>query len=403
MRRSLDTIFVGNENFKVWIRDSAGRLLYGNAPPNVVAALPGNEMVLRADDGAQLRGLRSRLDGTALEGAELIVAIGVKRGSQLLSGFATALILICAVWVTATVVLAAWAVRRSLASVRHLSAQAARIQPDNLALRLPAQGIDKELQEFAHTFNSTLGRVQLAYQQLESFNANVAHELRTPLATLINGTEVTLSCARSADELREVLASHLEELETLKVLVNDMLFLARADGGELALDLQDVQVSDEFKRVADYFEAVLDEAGLGLDQEGDAQVLANPGLLRRAIANLLSNAIKATPRGDRLRLECRRQDSQIVIQVRNPGIPIPAATLSRIFERFYRADDARSRRSEGHGLGLAIVRAIARMHGGHVLAESDERSTVVGFTLARKASGPRSAPHRRPLSVKPGA
>ena len=277
-----------------------------------------------------------------------------------------ALILICAVWVTATVVLAAWAVRRSLASVRHLSAQAARIQPDNLALRLPAQGIDKELQEFAHTFNSTLGRVQLAYQQLESFNANVAHELRTPLATLINGTEVTLSCARSADELREVLASHLEELETLKVLVNDMLFLARADGGELALDLQDVQVSDEFKRVADYFEAVLDEAGLRLDQEGDAQVLANPGLLRRAIANLLSNAIKATPRGDHLRLKCRRQDSQIVIQVRNPGIPIPAATLSRIFERFYRADDARSRRSEGHWLGLAIVRAIARMHGGHV-------------------------------------
>ena len=108
-------------------------------------------------------------------------------------------------------------------------------------------------------------------------------------------------------------------------------------------------------------------------------------------------------RGERLRLECRRQDGQIVIQVRNPGIPIPAATLSRIFERFYRADDARSRRSEGHGLGLAIVRAIVRMQGGNVLAESDERSTVVGFTLAGKASGPLSAPHRQALSARPGA
>lgn len=229
--------------------------------------------------------------------------------------------------------------------------------------------------------------MQLAYQQLESFNANVAHELRTPLATLINGTEVTLSCPRSATELREVLASHLEELETLKGLVNDMLFLARADGGELAPDLQTVQLSEEFARVADYYDALLDEAGLGLEQTGDAQVCANPRLLRRAIANLISNAIKATPRGQRLRLECRRLDDEVVIQVRNPGAPIPAATLPWIFERFYRADDARSRRNEGHGLGLAIVRAIARMHDGRVLASSDEHGTVVGFTIRHKMNG----------------
>src|SRR3546814_21143890 len=105
------------------------------------------------------------------------------------------------------------------------------IGPDNLKVRLPEGGIDRELREFTHTFNKMLARVQAAYQQMEGFNADVAHELRTPLATLINGTEVTLSSERSIEELSDVMASNLEELHGLKALINDMLFLARADGG----------------------------------------------------------------------------------------------------------------------------------------------------------------------------
>src|SRR3546814_193457 len=216
-----------------------------------------------------------------------------------------------------------------------------------------------------------LARVQAAYQQMEGFNADVAHELRTPLATLINGTEVTLSSERSIEELRDVMASNLEELHGLKALINDMLFLARADGGETARDLRPVMVRDEIDQVVEYYEAALEEAGVRLVVDGNVQVHANSRLLRRAIANLVSNAIKATPNGQTILARCAQDDQFVEISLRNPGTPIHRDALPRIFDRFFRADDARSGRADGHGLGLAIVSAIARMHGGAAFAKSE--------------------------------
>ena len=383
LRSALDNIMVGHGNLKTWITLADGSVFYGDAPPVDVRPLSGREIRLHSQDGWNMRGLRVPLEGTLLPGAELTVAVNLRPGTQFLYAFATALVLICATWVGATLVLSAWAVRRSLSPIRRLSQQAARIQPDNLAVRLPEQGIDRELREFTHTFNGMLGRVQTAYQQMEGFNADVAHELRTPLATLISGAEVILSSPRSEQELREVLESNLEELEGLKALVNDMLFLARADGGEPAGDLQEVDVRREVARVAEYYEAALDEAGVSLTAHGGANLMANPRLLRRAIANLLSNAIRATPRGRGIDLYCITRQEEIEIRVRNPGAPIAAEALPRIFDRFYRGDDARSRRADGHGLGLAIVRAIARMHGGNAFARCGGQGTEVGFTLSR--------------------
>ncbi|QKH36578.1 heavy metal sensor histidine kinase [Achromobacter pestifer] len=383
LRGALDNIMVGHGNLKTWITLADGSVFYGEAPPVDVRPLSGREIRLHSQDGWNMRGLRVPLEGALLPGAELTVAVNLRPGTQFLYAFATALVLICAVWVGATLVLSAWAVRRSLSPIRRLSQQAARIQPDNLAVRLPEQGIDRELREFTHTFNGMLGRVQTAYQQMEGFNADVAHELRTPLATLISGTEVILSSRRSEQELREVLESNLEELEGLKALVNDMLFLARADGGEPAGDLQEVDVRREVARVAEYYEAALDEAGVSVTAHGAATLMANPRLLRRAIANLLSNAIRATPRGRGIDLYCITRQDEIEIRVRNPGAPIAAQALPRIFDRFYRGDDARSRRADGHGLGLAIVRAIARMHGGNAFARCGGQGTEVGFTLSR--------------------
>jgi len=178
-------------------------------------------------------------------------------------------------------------------------------------------------------------------------------------------------------------------LEDLKTLVNDMLFLARADRGEQAADQVPVSLAAEARRVADYYEAALEERGVVLRCEGDAIVAANAGLVRRALANLISNAIKATPRGGEIVLACQPQPQGARVEVRNPGDPIPAADLPRIFDRFFRSGQARAPRSEGHGLGLAIVRAIARMHGGEVDAASGPGGTVVGITLRGPApTGP---------------
>lgn len=378
---TLDNMRAGHGNLDIWINDAAGRPIYGQQAPRVLQTLPGQQLLLENAAGMRMRGLQVPLDTRSLPGARMIVAVSTRASSQFLYAYGSALLLICALWIGATVVLAAWAVRRTLAPAKRLSAQAARIQPDNLALRLPTTGIDRELLDFVHSFNRSLDRLQNAYQQMEGFNADVAHELRTPLATLINGAQVMLSAPRSTNELREALASNLEELEALKTLVNDMLFLARADRGEAAADLVPTWLEQEIARVANYYEAMLEEQGLQLQQSGSAQVQANPGLIRRALANLISNAIKAAPPGGLIRISCASDHRHATLHVHNPGTPIPAADLPRIFDRFFRLNQARNPRSEGHGLGLAIVRAIALMHGGQVHATSDRNGTEIGLTL----------------------
>ncbi|WP_338880877.1 heavy metal sensor histidine kinase [Achromobacter veterisilvae] len=378
---TFDEMRAGQGQLGIWILDAQGKVVYGGAAPETLETLPDRQVVLQAPDGGRMRGLRVDMNDRILPGAQLTVAVSTRSSSQFLYAYGTALALICALWVGATVVLAAWAVRRSMAPARRLSEQAARIQPDNLSRRLPLEDTDRELHELVRSFNRTLERLQEAYQQMEGFNADVAHELRTPLATLINGAQVMLSSPRSGDELRDALESNLEELEDLKTLVNDMLFLARADRGERAADLKPVSLAAEALRVAEYYEATLEEHGVSLRCEGDAAVAANPGLVRRALANLISNAIKATPRGGEIVLSCSASPAGARVEARNPGPPIPAADLPRIFDRFFRSGQARAPRSEGHGLGLAIVRAIARMHGGEVDAASDARGTVVGITL----------------------
>ncbi|WP_255469303.1 heavy metal sensor histidine kinase [Achromobacter sp. UMC46] len=383
---TFDEMRAGQGQLGIWIVDAQGKAVYGGPAPETLDTVGGHQVVLQAADGGRMRGLRVAMNDRILPGAQLTVAVSTRTSSQFLYAYGTALVLICALWVGATVVLAAWAVRRSMAPTRRLSELAARIQPDNLSRRLPLEDTDRELHELVRSFNRTLERLQAAYQQMEGFNADVAHELRTPLATLINGAQVMLSSPREAGELRDALESNLEELEDLKKLVNDMLFLARADRGELAADLAPVSLAAEARRVAEYYEAMLDEHGVRLRCEGDATVAANPGLVRRALANLISNAIKATPAGHDIVLRCSESPAGARVEVRNPGRPIPPADLPRIFDRFFRSGHTRAPRSEGHGLGLAIVRAIAQMHGGDVDAVSDARGTVVGITLRGRAA-----------------
>ena len=301
-------------------------------------------------------------------------------------------------WVGATVMLAAWAVRRSMAPARRLSEQAARIQPDNLAPRLPLQDTDRELQDFVRSFNRTLDRLQSAYQQMEGFNADVAHELRTPLATLINGTQVMLSSPRDAAELRDALESNLEVLEDLKTMVNDMLFLARADRGERAADLSAISLAAEARRVAEYYDAALEERGIRLRCEGDAAVAANPGLVRRALANLISNAIKATPAGHEILLRCRPSPAARV-EVRNPGSIAPADLPASSTVSSARAGPCP--RTEGHGLACHRPRhrPHARRRRGRPLHRQRNRDRHHAARADRQTS--RHAPSRRRAAHAP--
>ncbi|MYZ42536.1 heavy metal sensor histidine kinase [Schauerella aestuarii] len=382
--RSIDNLLGGHEHLKAWIIDPSGASVYGGALPQIQPSTSEGEyrVMTPADDA--MRGMTSAFAAGALTDYRLIVATDTVTGDRLLYAFGTALMVICAIWVVGVSIFAAWAVRRSMSAIGRLSEQAARIRPDDLSVRLPVESIDRELRELSLAFNKTLDRVQGAYRQMEGFNADVAHELRTPLATLISGSEIALSRSRSAEELREVVSSNLEELEAMQLMVNDMLFLARADRGEPALDRAVISVRDEVAIVLDYYEAMLDSANISVQVVGAARATASPRLMRRAISNLVSNAIKATPSGQNISIWIRCESNTVQVEVRNPGDGIAQDMLGKIFDRFYRGDSARADRPEGHGLGLAIVRAIARMHGGDTFARSGASWSEVGFSIQRE-------------------
>jgi two-component system heavy metal sensor histidine kinase CusS len=282
-----------------------------------------------------------------------------------------------------------WIARVGLRPLRQLSRDAQALQPNTLAQRLATAELPVELRDLAGAFNGALGRLENAYQQLEGFNADVAHELRTPLANLIGSTQVALSRKRDAAQFQEVLQSNLEELERLRSIVNDMLFLARADQGEAATALAECVVAGEVQKTLDFFEFLLDEKNIAVQVEGDLRASATMerALFRRAMSNLVQNAITHSSPGSRLVVRIRPEERFVWVTITNAGETIAEAHLQRLFDRFYRVDAARNdaQGEHGFGLGLAIVKAIARMHGGGVTVRSEDGLTTIGFSLLRSA------------------
>ncbi|MCU7650822.1 heavy metal sensor histidine kinase [Pseudomonas piscis] len=276
-----------------------------------------------------------------------------------------------------------WVARIGLKPLIKLSQEAQRLAPPRLSGRLQLSPLPPELSQFVNSFNSTLERVEVAYSRLESFNADVAHELRSPLTNLIGQTQVALTRGRSAEHYFEVLQSNLEELERLRSIVNDMLFLASADQGSKATKLTSASLATEVATTLDYLDFILEDAQVRVEVEGDAQVRIEVAHLRRALINLLSNAVQHTAAGEVIRVRIEVQERQVAIAVSNPGQDIATEHLPRLFERFYRVDASRSNSGANHGLGLAIVKAIALMHGGDVFVHSDRGINTFGLYLPR--------------------
>ena len=292
-----------------------------------------------------------------------------------------ALISLAIVGVLLASALGYWVARIGLKPLIKLSHEAQRLTPPLRAGRLRLSPLPPELEQFVDSFNSTLERVEMAYSRLESFNADVAHELRSPLTNLIGQTQVALTRGRSAEHYFEVLQSNLEELERLRSIINDMLFLASADQGNKATKLTSTSLADEVATTREYLDFILEDAQVQVQVSGDAQVQIEVAHLRRALINLLSNAVQHTGPGQVIKVRIEVEEHLVSIGVTNPGSPIAIEHLPRLFERFYRVDASRSNSGNNHGLGLAIVKAIALMHGGDVFVRSDRGMNTFGICL----------------------
>jgi two-component system heavy metal sensor histidine kinase CusS len=323
---------------------------------------------------------------------KLVVGSDCERTQQMLRHFG---IVLAGLIFVSTIVVAALSLavtRIGLAPLTRLSREAAQLRPSNRRQRLHADALPEELHELATSFNGALERLDRAYERLESFNADVAHELRTPVSILIGQTQVALTRDRSVEQLRQTLQSNLEEFERLRVIVNDMLFLSRSDRGERASDLTEVSLRAEVSRMLEFLEMPLEEAQLNVAVHGDATARVNTSLFGRAMSNLFVNAIQHSPPRTSLQVTITPLPAQVEIAVSNPGEPIDPVAREHIFDRFYRLQEARSNSHENHGLGLSIVKAVAEMHGGAVFVRSANGFNTFGFSVAVDHDATRGQP-----------
>jgi two-component system heavy metal sensor histidine kinase CusS len=265
------------------------------------------------------------------------------------------------------------AVRKGLRPLREIADTVRRITATQLDERIGARRWPTELSALAIAFDGMLDRLEGSFVRLSRFSADLAHELRTPINNLMGEAEVALTRARTTDEYQHVLESNIEEYRKLTRLIDNLLFLARAEESRMTVVKTLFRASDEIEIVRQYYEVLADEQGIEVTCSGDAPVRADVSLFHRAISNLISNSLKYTPPGGRILLEVRqsvdRSFTEIIVS--DTGVGIASEHLPHIFNRFYRIHSSRTLHPEGTGLGLAIVKSIMDLHGATISVQSE--------------------------------
>lgn len=389
-RHRFADILIGHGEMRADILDTAGNPLLALSsyrwPSSLLmeAKRQGRAEAQMSDAGEPFRllGVATALPGSD-ERAVVAIALSGTEGRQLLAGFRTTIILACLLSSVVAGALGYVAAVRGLRPLRKMVRAAAGIGADQLDQRLELREVPAELRELAESFNGMLSRLEQSFRRLSDFSSDLAHELRTPLTNLILHSQIALSRPRDEAQLGAVLAAGLEELERLARMVNDMLFIAKADHAQIRLAQEEVQIEQEVAKVFDYFQAVAEEKGVRLSSEGSATVLGDRGMVRRALANLVSNAIRHASENSKVRVRLAQQEAAgaVVIEVHNEGTQIGEMEAQRVFDRFYRGEASRTSSTEGAGLGLAIVKSIVDLHGGSTAVSPTGTGTMFRVTL----------------------
>ena len=272
-----------------------------------------------------------------------------------------------------SLVAAWWMARKALAPLTTLATEARGVKIGTLDRRLPTRGTNDQLDEVAVAFNETLAHLEESVGEMRQFSSALAHELRTPLAVLRGEMELVLLRSGSALEWRTSAASQIEEIDKLTRMVNQLLTLARAESGEIALAREGVDLGALAATVTEQLEPVAQAKDLNLhcDVHQPVTVTGDSGWLERLLLNLLDNAIKYTPSGGDIRVGVLHENGHARVDVTDTGAGIPADAVPHVFERFYRVDPARSSTVEGAGLGLSLAKWIVDRHHGRIEVRSE--------------------------------
>jgi heavy metal sensor kinase len=266
--------------------------------------------------------------------------------------------------------------RQALAPLGEMARRAGKITSEKLSERLPVENPEDEIGQLAQVFNLTLGRLEQAFVQLRRFTSDASHELRTPLAAMRSVGEVGLQKEASPEEYRDVIGSMLEEVNRLNRLVDSLLVLSRADAGAIQFHTAAFPVLEVARECAVLLQVLMDEKRQKLVVEGDADAMveADRLFLRQALVNILHNAVRYSPVGSRISIRVRREADEVVLEVADNGPGITPEHAGKVFDRFYRIDQSRSREGGGAGLGLSIAQWAVEEHGGTIALDSQPGS-----------------------------
>ena len=263
---------------------------------------------------------------------------------------------------------------RALRPVNQIADQAERITSRNLNERLPIMETGDELERLSTALNCMIARLDEAFQHINRFSADVSHELRTPLTILRGELEFIAEQQRTSPEVLDTVGSALEEIDRLSKIVENLLSISRVDAGEIRMRQQRIDMAELARTTAEQMQLLADEKAMSLrfSLQPGVEVEGDPSRLKQIVVNLLDNAIRYTGEDGWVEIAVYSEAGNCILKVSDNGVGISAESLPHLFERFYRADKARSRYSGGAGLGLSIVKAICAAHGGNIRVFSKE-------------------------------
>ncbi len=334
---------------------------------------PAGDAAARSGKSYKVLSARVSTDPATPDGRVLQIAMDRNDEELLLERYRRQLWLVLVVSLVLCSAIGYAIARSGMRPVERIAATARKVRSSTLDERIATKGLPAELRLIASTFNEMLDRLEESFIQVSQFSADVAHELRSPVNNLRGEIEVALGKARTAEEYRDTLGSALEECLRISRVIQSLLFLARTESATGVPQVEAIRVRQEIEAVLEFYEPTAAEAGVTLAAEGIEAVMAcfDRTLFQQAVGNLVANAIAHTPPGGRVTVRSSNDGASLRVEIADTGCGIAPEHLPSVFNRFYRVDRSRSGSSGNTGLGLAVVRSIAALHGGRVVMESE--------------------------------
>jgi heavy metal sensor kinase len=388
------------DSFPLFVSIDSGGLTYPKYEQlrNVIVSAQGRRLegTIRLNpDGQRLRYIVRPLGPEVAQGGAVLVGVRPETAELGLEQTFSTFLLILPFGVLAAYAIGSLVARRALGPVDQITNEVREITDGtSLHRRLPTSMVKDELGRLADTLNQMIGRLERSFTALRRFTADASHELKTPLTVLKAGVERALTTAKMPPESLAALEEAMDEINRMTELVDALLTLARADEGLVRLHQEPVDLRALILETEETGELLAEPAGIVVSADAPVDPVIVPGdgsRIRQLVMNLLTNAVKYTPAGGRVRLWLERDDGRVRFGVSDTGIGIAPGDLPHIFDRFWRADSARTRTAErpGVGLGLAICKWIAEAHGGTIEVQSRPgRGTTFSVTLPASSGEP---------------